>query len=468
MRRRSGVRRSRAPGPATTRVLAVGLPVAAFAIGAGAERSRACRAAVLALAVLAAASGVAVAVAPGRAGARPRGPRRAPCPIRRLIVLIPARDEAVVIGAILGDLAAQEPLDAIDVEIVVIDDRSTDGTGDVASAAIAASGLDARARVVRRASGGDGKGAALASVPVPGTADTALVVLDADARVEPWFLARCAAAMDGGADVVTARRRMLRPAAGASLARLLAEAQDHEQLADERVQRARRAAGGASELRGDGMVVRAALVARLGGWAAGALCEDLDLSTRAYLLADASVDRLAGLDVWEQPVLALPALVRQRIRWAEGLVRRDLSVVLPAQLDAAIPARRRLDALAYAAHALVPWLAAGLVTRAVRPGAYRTPGLAAELAGGYAVAGLAVALATTRDLALDDDEPRPTRRTAARRIVGTLALQSLWLVALPVGWLRTARRPADPRFVRTSHAPSAAFERSVSQRPRAS
>lgn len=460
---RSPTSRRASPGPAATRRLAIALPAAAFAIGLGVERSRTCRAAVTAFAVLVAAGGVAVATAGRAAAVERRGSagRIPPHPphgagvgggsrIRRVIVLVPARDEAAVIGQVLGDLAVQDGLGSVDVEVVVIDDRSSDGTGTVAAAAIEQHGMAGRARVVRRVGGADGKGAALASVALCTAPDTGVVVLDADARISRSFISACVSALDAGTGIATARRRMLRPVAGNGLRRSLAEAQDDEQVADDVLQRARSRMHGASELRGDGMVVRAELLAALGGWGAGALCEDLDLSARAYLRYGIAVERVPGVDVWEQPVLSPIALVRQRVRWAEGLVRRDLAVVLPAQLDGSIPLRRRLDALGYALQALVPWLAAGLVLRATASGGERARNLAAALAIAYGAAGGAMARAAVRD-------PADARLVAVRRVVGVLALESLWVLALPVGWVRAARRPVDPTFARTRHLPTAAF-----------
>ena len=442
------MRRIGAPSPGTTRRLAILLPATAIAIGAGVERSRTCRGLVLLVAGLAATSGAAL-VAAGRAAAVDRGAGGG-SPIRHLTVLIPARDEAPVIDGILGDLAVQEPV-AAEVEIVVIDDRSCDRTGEIAAAAIERLGLSGRARVVHRDAGRDGKGAALESVSVPPRRDAGAVVLDADARVRPSFLAACLDSLAGGSGIASARRRMLRPAAGTPIRRHLVTAQDDEQLADDGLQRARLRMGGASELRGNGMVIRADVLAELGGWGADALCEDLDLSARAWLRAGRSVERFDGLEVWEQPVLSPRALARQRIRWAEGLVRRDLAVVLPAQLDPAIPVRRRLDALAYAVHGLVPWLAAGVLLRAMLPRGTRARGLAAALTVVYAATG-----AATADVALRD--PTVTRRPEAGRVAGALALEALWLVELPVGWIRVARRPVDPAFTRTPHLPSRSFE----------
>ena len=67
-------------------------------------------------------------------------PQRASVPsaARRVVVLIPARNEATVIGTAVASLARQTFNGLID--LVVIDDGSTDGTAEVAAAAARAAG----------------------------------------------------------------------------------------------------------------------------------------------------------------------------------------------------------------------------------------------------------------------------------------------------------------------------------------
>jgi hopene-associated glycosyltransferase HpnB len=68
---------------------------------------------------------------------------------RRIIVLIPARNEAAVIGTAVASLARQAFNGSI--EIIVIDDASTDGTAEVARAAAEAAGALPRFALVRGA-----------------------------------------------------------------------------------------------------------------------------------------------------------------------------------------------------------------------------------------------------------------------------------------------------------------------------
>jgi hypothetical protein len=407
-------------------------------------------------------------------------------------VVVPARDEAAVIGRLVADLAAgrSDPM-----TLVVVDDASCDGTADLACAAIECYGLEDIGRVIRLATPSGSKAAALAAVPVP--ASGVVVVLDADARVARDFVGSVRV-LGTALAVAQARRRMLTPAPGRrreGFARLLAMLQDGEQAIDHLVARGRLSIGGATEFRGDGMVIRADALAALGGWSPDALCEDLELSTRWYLATGLGIEHPPGLELWEQPVLSVRLLLGQRLRWAEGSIRRDLRLVLPALLDPRVPGRRRLEVGAYAVQALVPWAVLGMAARAWRHPSGSPSGedcaelgvaarqTLAAVAWGY---GLAALMLAWRSQAADPEgadgaenraRPAPLARAQpaldvlgralrARhrghvmrlaRAIAVTAFTGLWALVLPVAWLRVAVRPGPPEFVRTPHEVPARF-----------
>jgi len=68
-------------------------------------------------------------------------------PARKVVAVIPARDEADVIGGAIASLLAQDYGGSLD--IVVIDDHSADGTAAVARAAAAAAGASDRVTIIR-------------------------------------------------------------------------------------------------------------------------------------------------------------------------------------------------------------------------------------------------------------------------------------------------------------------------------
>lgn len=115
--------------------------------------------------------------------------RRAPAPASRLSVLIPARNEAHVIGDTVRAWLAQPEL----AELVILDDQSTDGTAEVAWQAAAG---DGRLRVVAGAplpAGWLGKNWACHQLSRAAHGDM-LLFTDADVRWEPGALAAVLAA----------------------------------------------------------------------------------------------------------------------------------------------------------------------------------------------------------------------------------------------------------------------------------
>src|SRR5262249_12596474 len=63
-------------------------------------------------------------------------PKAASAPARSIVAVIPARDEAPVIGRSIASLLAQEDVGCF--RVVVVDDQSSDGTAEVARAGASA------------------------------------------------------------------------------------------------------------------------------------------------------------------------------------------------------------------------------------------------------------------------------------------------------------------------------------------
>ena len=144
---------------------------------------------------------VMLAIALDNLWAFPRlSPTSATAPMARVSVLIPARDEAAVIGRTVGALLGQEPPVH---EVLVLDDGSTDGTG---GAAHAAAGADPRLRVLDGAplpAGWVGKNWACHQLGQAATGDV-LLFTDADVCWEAGALSaviRLQASLD--ADLLT-------------------------------------------------------------------------------------------------------------------------------------------------------------------------------------------------------------------------------------------------------------------------
>jgi len=362
-------------------------------------------------------------------------------------VIVAARDEALVLPHVIADIAAQDHRDAAGepcFELVVIDDRSTDGTAGAARQAANSAGLGAVTRVMRRDGDDlpDGKGAALTACQPGDCTGDVVVVLDADARVSPTFLSTLAGYVERGAGAITPRRRTLD--AGMSL---MAQVQADEQTLDGELQRARWSMGGCSEFRGNGIVVDRKRLAAVGGWRAEALTEDLDLSSRVAAQTGVTVAWALDAQVWEQPVTTWPALWRQRLRWAEGGLRRVLEHGPAVLRSASLPVPSRLDFAAYAGQLFAPPILLGALAVGA---AGRRPQAGVSLFAGY-FAFLATLLfdalrwesgASGRSLAVPD--------RLRRSILGAL-FSSVWLAAVPVSMWRLATRRGPVGYDKMPH-----------------
>ena len=138
-----------------------------------------------------------------------------PRPIRSLSIVIPAFNEAPTLAAVVREVLQSEALALSDtIEVVMVDDCSTDGTGEiidalVAGGATAAGALDGAERVTFRAvrhTKNQGKGAGLRSGFAAATGEL-VIVQDADLEYDPRDYGRMLRPLwEGRADVVYGSR----------------------------------------------------------------------------------------------------------------------------------------------------------------------------------------------------------------------------------------------------------------------
>jgi 1,2-diacylglycerol 3-beta-glucosyltransferase len=378
------------------------------------------------------------AIADARSGAAE--PTGLAAGLPRVSLVLPARNEAAVIGETVAALAGQRYADASGrpaYDLLVVDDGSSDDTG--ARAAESATGAD-HVRVRRRepGSGPRTKGSVLAFA-MPLVDGEVIGVIDADTRVPPTFLETVMRAWrrDPGA----AALQVARPPRNAASS-WLTRAQEIEQLMDVASQCGRWVTGGTAEVRGNGMFVRRQALDAVGGWNERALTEDLDLSTR-LAASGRHVTLVPEAGVAEEAVEALGALWHQRLRWAEGSVRRLLAH--GPGLVASQPMKRKLDFLSFTAEFVVPPLfvaaivAGGVTVVLPRPADWTVP---LTLLAGYGIGVFLLALA-----GLSASGERGLR-LVLRALGGTLFL-SHWLLVVPVALVRIAFGRERTWFVQT-------------------
>ena len=269
-----------------------------------------------------------------------------------------------------------------------------------------------------------------------------ILVLDADARIEPCFLRRAAGYFAAGAKAVTARRRIIDAETG-----FLAGAQADEQTLDGELNRGRWALGGCSEFRGNGIMIRRELLAAAGGWRATALTEDIDLSSRVAAITGERVAWAIDAEVWEEPVRALSGLWRQRLRWAEGGLRRAFEHGPAVLSSARLSAASRLDFVAYVGQLAVPAVVVGAAAATAVTGRKRS-----------LVALLAAYLGISAGLGWDALrwETRPDGRALggaerARRALRVSLFNALWLAVMPRALLNLALRGGPVRYEKMAH-----------------
>lgn len=222
---------------------------------------------------------------------------------RRLRVVVPAHNEAKVVGGLLEDLDGQGHPGA---RIVVLADHCEDATARIAA--------EAGVEVVERDEGAGGKGPALSWYISnhPLDPDEALVVLDADNRVPGDLLDRFSDALDQGHHVLQAYLGVSNPDASP-----LATASALSYWASNRmVQLARRNLGWTADLGGTGMCVTAEALDVVGGFGSS-LAEDQELGVKLFE-AGYPVVWLHDVEILDEKPVSSTVAVRQRSRWAAG------------------------------------------------------------------------------------------------------------------------------------------------------
>ncbi len=435
--------------PAGWRAAAIGVLFGGFAVGLIAGDKRIGRAVPLLTAGVALGCAVPVALASRRP---PISPEEAADALAgtddppTFSIVVAARDEVSVLPQLVADVSRQHyrTKDGVPLfELIVVDDRSTDGTADAVMAAATECGIAPVTRVIPRRGEGlpDGKGAALTAAPPDECSGEVVLVLDADARLEPWFLRRAAGYFTAGANALTARRRILDADHG-----WLEGAQADEQTLDGEINRGRWALGGCSEFRGNGIMIRRQLLVAAGGWRASALTEDIDLSSR---IAAATGERVAwalDVEVWEEPVRNGDRLWRQRFRWAEGALRRVFEHGPAVVASPRLSVGARLDFVTYVGQLAVPPIVLGAAASAVVTGRRRP--LAAIVAGYLGVS----AILGWDSLRWEDGgigTLSPHERL--KRTLRVSLFSGLWLVAVPRALADLAFRRGPIRYVRMEH-----------------
>lgn len=177
----------------------------------------------------------------------------------------------------------------------------------------------------------------------------AILVFDADAQMDKDFLTNLVYELqpkDVGA--VQARKVVKNKDVN-----LLTKCQNNEMTIDTSCQVTRDAVKGAVELRGNGELIKRAALEDIGGWNNYTITDDLDMSTRLHIKGW-DVRFCKDTIVYEEGIMYLMPLYRQRRRWLEGTIRRYLEYFWDIMTSKKMSLRVRMDTIAYISEFVMP------------------------------------------------------------------------------------------------------------------
>jgi len=263
-----------------------------------------------------------------------------------ITVMIPSHNEEGVITKTVENVLA---MDYENFEVIVIDDRSDDNTATVIRAL--EEKYEKVTALVRDKESFPGKSAVLNDAMLIAKGE-AILVFDADARVAPDFLSKLIPNLEP-ADVGAVQARKV---VSNKDYNLLTRCQNNEMTLDTHFQIGRDAIKGAVELRGNGELIKRSALEDIGGWNNYTITDDLDMSTQLHIKGW-DVRFCPEVVVYEEGIIYMMPLYRQRRRWLEGSIRRYLEQFGEALNSKEMSLRASLDMTAYISEFIMPiWL----------------------------------------------------------------------------------------------------------------
>jgi cellulose synthase/poly-beta-1,6-N-acetylglucosamine synthase-like glycosyltransferase len=265
-------------------------------------------------------------------------------------VLIPAKNEELVIEETVRSIAGlnYRKNNRPHYEILVIDDSSRDGTSLILERLAKEIPM---LRPLRRTphEGHPGKSAVL-NFGLRHAMGEVVAVFDADTRVDPDFLKKSVSYLyDPQVAGVQGRVRILN--AGENF---LTSLQDDEFATfAHMVQISKDAYGGVMILAGNGQVTKRADLEEAGGWNELSATDDMDLTIK-FLLRKKTIRYVPDAVVWQEGITTVKPLIRQRVRWAEGMLKCLFDYFYPLLVKRDITVMQKIDAIMGLARITVP------------------------------------------------------------------------------------------------------------------
>ena len=271
-------------------------------------------------------------------------------------VMIPAHNEESVISNTVENILK---MNYPNFEVIVIDDRSSDNTASVIKD-LEAKHEQVRA-LIREKDAFPGKSAVLNDALKMAHGE-AILVFDADATVEPDFLNKLVPNLEPADVGAVQARKIIRN----KDINFLTRCQNNEYTFDTYLQVSRDAIKGAVELRGNGELIKRQALEDIDGWNNYTITDDLDMSTRLHIKGW-DVRFCPDACVYEEGIVYVFPLFRQRRRWLEGTIRRYLEYFGEAMKSKKMSLRARLDMAVYITQFIMPlWFMMEVVFRIIK------------------------------------------------------------------------------------------------------
>ena len=268
-------------------------------------------------------------------------------------IMVPCHNEACVIENTIKNILN---INYEKFEIIVIDDRSSDNTPQVVKELERK--YDKVTALIRPMDAFPGKSAVLNDAMELAKGE-AILVFDADATVDTDFLSKLIPELEPKDVGAVQARKVIRN----KNYNLLTRCQNNEYTMDTYFQVGRDSVKGAVELRGNGELIKRQALEDIGGWNNYTITDDLDMSTRLHIKGW-DIRFCPEAIVYEEGIIYLAPLFRQRRRWLEGTIRRYLEYFDQVLFSKKMSLRASLDMVVYVSEFIMPgWFIMEIIIR---------------------------------------------------------------------------------------------------------
>jgi len=265
-------------------------------------------------------------------------------------IIIPAKNEEFVIEETVRSIAGlnYRKNNKPNYEILVVDDSSTDGTSAILERLAKEIPM---LRPLKRNPGDGPKGkSAVLNFGLRHSMGEVIAVFDADTRVEPDFLKISVPYLfDPKVAGVQGRVRILN-----AQENMLTQLQEDEFATFAHMwQISKDVYGGVMILAGNGQVTKRAALEDAGGWNELSATDDMDLTLK-FLITGKLVRYCPEAMVWQEGITQMKPLLRQRMRWAEGMLKCLFDYLFPLIFAKGITVMQKFDSIMGVARITIP------------------------------------------------------------------------------------------------------------------